>query len=162
MPYDQALDLAILFHDVVYDEKPDKEVRSIDFMYDLFNDRNGEFYCHYSKDSIVRAAALIQTTIDHTPTDDNRLILCDLADLGNDFFRELNSQNIMMESVALYGIDNSQYYRNNIQFMRGLRNRLEDNMDNWQSCISEAQHFVNIIQGIGKQIRSSQEALCKL
>lgn len=44
LPYDYDLDLAILFHDVIYDRGPFKELRSIEFMNELIGTQEGAEY----------------------------------------------------------------------------------------------------------------------
>lgn len=146
--YDLALDIAIGFHDAVYDERPNKEVRSADLMRDSIR----AFMPYLSQSVIDKAYSLIGTTIDHVPTDDNRLVLCDLADLGVEFYRNINSENILSESILLYpNVKRVDILRNNIIFMRGLRNRLEDNDNLWSE---DYEKFQVIVEGIGLSIRS--------
>ena len=68
LPYDYDLDLAILFHDVVYNRGPFKELRSIEFMNSLIGRQDGAEY-H------------IERTIFHRLGGDYRMVLLDLFDL---------------------------------------------------------------------------------
>lgn len=157
LSYDLSLDLAIAFHDVIYDENKDKELRSIDMMKDII--RNYEI-SNLEQENIDKAEFLIKTTISHTPCEDNRLILCDLGDISVQFFREINFKKIIRESVALYGKERDTTLLANINFIKGIRNNLEDNIENWPS--DERPVFFSILAGISEHIKLAQQELLKL
>lgn len=119
-PYDEDLDFAVLFHDVVYDNQPNKEIRSADLMLDLYPDR-------------VKAHEIILATAHHMITDymdesTRWMIRADLSGLAD---REKTVQNyfkIMQESMALYGCTAREFAENNYNFMLVLLKAVDNNI----------------------------------
>ncbi len=66
-PYDEALDWVVMFHDVVYDEKPEKEARSAKLFFDLVYKYRG---CNMDTNDIDRVQLLIMETEHHKVTDE--------------------------------------------------------------------------------------------
>jgi len=93
-PFDLALGKAVVAHDVIYDALPNKELRSAQWL--LANDTQGP--------TTYKAFEHIMKTADHRVTDDNRMVLLDLANFmfpkatHEDFYK------VFMESVNLYKV----------------------------------------------------------
>jgi hypothetical protein len=155
--YDLVLDIAIAFHDAVYDHLPNKELRSAELIHEIVP----RFLPNIEQSVLDQAYQLVLTTEDHTPTKDNRLILCDLADFSVEFFRKINEQNVLLECHAVYGITKVEFYRNNITFVRALRNRIEDGDEMWGD---DTPKFADILKGLGDHIADAQKTyagICK-
>lgn len=97
VPYSQALDLGLLFHDIIYDELPEKELRSAEYM------------MHYAKwffdiDVVHDAYELIMATKDHIVKSTSHLwiVKADLNNLRNPYNAVINMGKIMEESRKLY------------------------------------------------------------
>lgn len=125
-PYDNALDWAVLFHDIVYDDKPEKELRSVDFFKRMTSEyreaRCGEL-------DLMRISSMILATVDHIvdQPDLSAIIRADLHGLTNRLTSFKNYGSIMEESMNLYGIDEATFAKNNYNFMAGLRSRVATN-----------------------------------
>lgn len=120
LPYDLALDLAILTHDVIYDDKPEKERRSADWLLDFAPVADSETW--------AKAEALVMSTADHQPGGDDRLALLDLHDFV-DFERSLRSRELLVDEFAeLAGLDRETFLAGNIAFLNGLAGRIEDSL----------------------------------
>lgn len=126
-PYDECLDWAVLFHDIVYDDKPEKEYRSAVMFSDMKEKYKG---CDLSLLDEGHVAALIMATKDHLVLNPSYspIIRADLHALTNPVQTFRNYQLILDESMNLYGIDELTFADNNVKFMGGLYNRVEKNM----------------------------------
>lgn len=140
VPYDRALDLAILAHDAIYDEKPQKERRSADW---LLENAGAE------EDPGVIAAAehLVMTTAHHIPGEDNRLILLDLHDLGDREVSLRNRELLVAEFLALMGVGRQAFLAGNSAFMTGMADGLENGLSQVADP-DERAAFSRIISGI--------------
>lgn len=121
MPYDRALDHAILLHDVIYDARGQNEIRSIAFARQHMRD----------DPDIDRICDLIGSTIAHTPLcEDPRLAMIDLTSFMSDpETRNHDSDMLMAEAMRMRGdaFDRSAWAEGTIGFLTGLRARiLED------------------------------------
>lgn len=125
-PYDEALDWAILFHDIVYDKEPEKEKRSATML--TFNGNIPK----YKIDAHVlgRASAMIHGTIDHVVSSPelSAIIRADLHGLAEMASTIRNFANIMEESCNLYSIDPKTFAKNSEAFMMGLYERVSQNV----------------------------------
>jgi predicted metal-dependent HD superfamily phosphohydrolase len=129
-PYDGALDWAILFHDIVYDDKPEKEYRSAKTFRDMQPRYNG---CSFSDNvwELERVCQLILQTSDHVVTNrqgGSAIIRADLHGLTSPAQTMRNFLNIMDESCALYSIDKNLFAENSEQFMTELYVRVSQNV----------------------------------
>jgi hypothetical protein len=151
LEYDMALDLANLFHDAAYDEHPDKELRSaaaFTGIYSAMVSTSG-----FDAGLVDRVLELIADTISHKNfRDDDRMILLDLADLGDPMQCQINYGLIMDESVALYGVPKLECAKGNLGFMNGLLKIAEDN----KTVSSNEDYWEKIITGINQTIRLSE------
>jgi predicted metal-dependent HD superfamily phosphohydrolase len=138
-PYDESLDWAVLFHDIVYDAKPEKELRSAKMFVQMVEQFAG---CKLRAAEQGRVYSLIMRTVDHTVIPEvkgsSAIIRADLHGLTNPVEAFINYYSILNESVCLYNIDEKTFAENNIRFMggnplggddRGLYGRVEKNME---------------------------------
>ncbi len=143
LPYDYDLDLAILFHDVIYDRGPFKELRSIEFMNELIGSQPGAEY-H------------IQRTIFHRLGGDYRMVLLDLFDLSDPMRNLHNYGKIKLESMALYDCTEIDFAQGNRSFMKIMAYEFTD--EKIEANLSGAAHrelFRRIQFGISENIRRS-------
>lgn len=123
-PYSEALDWAVLAHDVVYDSGPDKELRSSEFfMYHAM-------FFGLSKDLIIDVNEMVLATIEHRVTTPNvsAIIRADLHQLTVPEMVVINYYEILQESVNLYGISQDVFAFNNRKFLSGLNLRMANNL----------------------------------
>ena len=120
--YDPNVDLAWLGHDIIYDELPDKELRSITRTVELY-----EQFGPIPGVDISVVSDMIATTIDHRSTRDDRVIMMDMADLADLEQAAINHELICTESMRLYGITREVFCQNSITFMTGLKARVHEN-----------------------------------
>lgn len=139
MPYERALDLAILSHDVIYDSLPEKERRSAEWL--LRNSDPGE-----DPDLLNEAVRLVMSTADHTPGRDNRLILLDLHDLGDEALTMANRELLADEFLALNGVGREDFVRGNAAFMMGMADRIDSGIEDAHEPDREA--FRRITGGV--------------
>jgi predicted metal-dependent HD superfamily phosphohydrolase len=128
-PYDEALDWAILFHDIVYDEKSEKELRSAEVFVDMIHRYEGCTPDIWERD---RVSQLILRTVDHTVTSvqgASAIIRADLHGLTKRLTSFENFGKIMKESMALYGIDEVEFCKNTEKFMTDLMFRVHSNIE---------------------------------
>lgn len=155
LDYDFHLDLAILCHDIVYDECPDKELRSIEWMKENFR-------LQLDHDPV---SDHITKTIDHNITHDNRMVLLDLLDLAFPMRREINKKLILEESKLLYGITDKEFSENNLKFFEKMKdNYSEEKLENFVFSShgflqNEKYWFRQIRYGINRMIYLSKEEL---
>ena len=136
-PYDECLDWAVLFHDIVYDDQPKKEYRSAVMFSDMKEKYSG---CDLNILDEGHVAALIMATENHSVTypGHSAIIRADLHALTNPVQAFRNFNLILEESMSLYKIDEKTFAENSIRFMggdplggddRGLYGRVEKNME---------------------------------
>lgn len=129
-PYSSTLDLAILYHDVIYDSQPRKEDRSADFLKDV-SERVPKMFEGLDIDD---AMYLIYDTVDHrigqsVSADSKAIIRADLHQLADGLSVFRNFTNIMAESMKLYGCSVEEFAAANEDFMKGLRTRVQYNFN---------------------------------
>jgi predicted metal-dependent HD superfamily phosphohydrolase len=142
-PYDEALDWAILFHDVVYDEKPDKELRSAELWYQWTRDVK-EF--EHIRD---RVFDLIMATKDHlvdgSDPQVSAIVRADLHGLADRVTTFYNFEKIMRESMYLYKIDHETFAKNSHIFMSALYHRINKNR---QTDIFHQDFYLKVLKGV--------------
>jgi predicted metal-dependent HD superfamily phosphohydrolase len=155
-PYDEALDWAVMFHDVVYDEHPEKEKRSVRMFYEMRQRYRG---FNGGEEDALDVATLIDYTIDHkiypwsTPTQ-KAIIRADLHALTSKVDTINNFTKIMNESMKLYDCNIQDFAENNIKFMSGLHQRMAINILNVDE---DGKLFFQMVQsGIDLTIRMAQ------
>lgn len=129
-PYSPALDLAILYHDVIYDAKPRKEDRSAEFLMAASEKAPKVF----EGLDIDKAMYLIYDTIEHrigsAVTEDSKAIIrADLHQLADGKSAYENFNQILNESLKLYRCTVDEFARNNDVFMCNLRTRVLNNFN---------------------------------
>lgn len=157
-PYDINLDTAILYHDSVYDNQPDKEIRSSELLMDYAN----MYPARFAGIDTNKTHLLILDTIDHRIENGSdeltrSIIRADLHALADGESTFLNYHKIMNESIQLYGgISRKTFAKNNIEFMIGLRERCCHNM----ITDSDYENFwEKVVQGIDDTISMSHMLL---
>lgn len=150
-PYDEALDWAVLFHDIVYDKEPEKELRSAQML--KFNGSIPK----YGVDREVqgRAALMIMATTDHVVSspDLSAIVRADLHGLADVNSAIRNFANIMEESCNLYSVNRKEFVEQNVLFMRGLRDRVQQNV----TLDSKHEEFYKkVLSGIDVSIRLAE------
>lgn len=143
LAYDPDLDLAWLGHDLIYDDKPGKEIRSIDRLREIVSGLQLGV-------NMDRVASMIESTIDHI-SNDERILIMDLGDLTDPTQTAHNHRLIRLENMELYGIDEETATRANLEFMTGFRQRLDHK--NGQGV------WTDILNGIDLSIQISKNLL---
>jgi predicted metal-dependent HD superfamily phosphohydrolase len=126
-PYDECLDWAVLFHDIVYDDKPQKEYRSAVKFSDMKAKYSG---CNLNLLDESHIVALILATENHavTYTGHSAIVRADLHQLTSPIRTFYNYSSIMNESMYLYKICENDFADSSIKFMQGLYGRMEQNI----------------------------------
>jgi predicted metal-dependent HD superfamily phosphohydrolase len=157
-PYDEALDWAIMFHDVVYDAEPEKELRSAKLFLEMIEQYPRGFNLNTSE--TMRAYDLILSTASHkvlseeTLPGNSAIIRADLHELVSKVKTINNFTKIMNESLALYGCSIEEFATNNISFMSQLHSRIAINMLNVNT--NQKLFFHAVQKGIDLTIRMAQ------
>lgn len=135
--YSPILDYAILFHDAVYDNLPDKELRSAD----LFD--KCSLVLPLTKNDIYHVKLLIRCTINHKiilkSKLENNIIQADLCGLLDIDTAIVNREKIKEESKRLYGITDKIFYEKNKEFMNKLLTTMLHNIS--ESYYDEDKEF---------------------
>lgn len=151
-PYDECLDWAVLFHDIVYDNQPKKEYRSAVMFSDMKEKYSG---CDLSLLDEGHVAALIIATENHSVTyqGNSAIIRADLHGLANRLTAFKNFGKIMEESMILYDIDEVEFAENSETFMTALLNRVSRNIS------TDPEHetfYLEVCEGILMTIKLAQ------
>ena len=152
-PYDEALDWAILFHDIVYDDQPEKELRSAKAFLDMADQYPGCTPDIWERDRVYR---LILHTEQHVVTSCERasaIVRADLHGLTNQLTAFQNFGKIMLESMKLYNIDMVTFAENSEKFMTPLLYRVSNN------TMTDPDHrgfYSDVCDGIAYTISLSQ------
>lgn len=125
-PYDEALDWAVLFHDIVYDDQPEKELRSMKLFVEMAENFDGCTPDIWERSKVTN---LIMYTRDHVVKhpSSSAIVRADLHGLTNGLTTYQNFGKIMTESMKLYNIDVVTFAENSEKFMRGLLSRVSAN-----------------------------------
>jgi predicted metal-dependent HD superfamily phosphohydrolase len=156
-PYDEALDWAVMFHDVVYDAEPKKEWRSSLAFSEMKDNYRG---CNLSLWDVSKVSGLIMATEKHLIETRNlsknysAIIRADLHALTSKVDTVNNFTKIMNESMALYDCNIQDFAASNIQFMSGLHARMAINILNVNE--DEKLFFYLVQEGINLTIRMAQ------
>jgi predicted metal-dependent HD superfamily phosphohydrolase len=137
IPYCINLDIAILYHDIVYDVEGNNELRSIEKLrqdWPMIFAACGEF----TDLNFLEISHLIQTTrydkwrsFNPKPgyKPDNRLVVLDLYDFSNVPQLIENYSNLMRESMEMYGCSEIEFAEANGRIMSELWRQLPKFMD---------------------------------
>jgi len=149
VPYNEELDFAVMHHDIVYDDQPEKEKRSAEFMLKLYPDR-------------TEAAEIIMATADHKIEKRSlfalQMIKADLHQLCDPVMATRNYVKIMDESIELYGITAHQFATNNAIFMMNMQTTVFENMqidgdqNFWNQVRLGTEHTITISQALIKNL----------
>ena len=118
LPYDLALDLAILAHDAVYDGLPEAERRSADW---LVREAGGAF----PDASLGRAEAMIMTTTRHEPGPGDAMALLDLTDLKDVRLSIANRETLAAEAALLSGTTRDAFMARTAAYMTALADGID-------------------------------------
>lgn len=146
-PFDVSFGKAILTHDVVYDDKPQKEWRSAEWLFEM----DGETATN------IAAARHIMKTDGHQVTDDNRMIL---SDLGNFMYPKMTHEDfykVMMESMNLYKAKPDAIIDASLAFLSKLHDNFADNVLSNVGPM-ERVAFLGIRTGIERAMMSYEES----
>ena len=160
-PYDEALDWAVLFHDVVYDAFPEKELRSARRFFDLQQMYRG---CTLDINGIDRVQLLILKTKEHCVipesylTKSTAIIRADLHALTSKTETAHNFVRIMDESLNLYDCSVEQFAQANADFMQGLKLRVQQNIETC-SRKEDAEFFKEVVPGIDLTLKLARALL---
>jgi predicted metal-dependent HD superfamily phosphohydrolase len=152
-PYDEALDWAVLFHDIVYDAQPDKERRSADFFMLWAHDEG------LDRGIIEQASMLILATIKHLVIKDEHvkgssaIIRADLHALTNPVSTFNNFNKLLTESKNLYNIDEQIFAVRTETVMYELYGRL---LYNKSVDPAYAQFYDDVLRGVTSTIALSR------
>lgn len=149
LPYDVNLDMAWLGHDLVYDDKPDKELRSYTMLVDLY-----EQHDPIEGVDMNLVGKEIRKTIDHRSSDDDRIIMMDLADLTDKERTATNFELLRSEMLAIYNISSTDHAEATIEFLRKLRQTAMAN-----GTVRESQFWGFVMRGIDQSITLAEEVL---
>lgn len=152
--YDEALDWAVLCHDLVYDNQPDKEARSAEQFLHFANTFEGCVLGDQGKERVVK---LIMGTVNHLVTEPylSPIIRADLAALAVPLHAFKNYSLLMEESHNLYGVDEYQFAEANLKYMKKLKTAvIENRTRDWhhQNFYAAAQRGVNLAINISKML----------
>lgn len=156
-PYDEALDWAVMFHDVVYDAAPKKEWRSSLAFSEMKEKYRG---CNLSLWDVSKVSGLIMATENHLIETSNlpkiysAIIRADLHALTSNVDTVNNFVKIMNESMKLYDCSIQDFAEKNVLFMEGLKERM---MLNILTVKTDERYFYDaVIDGIDLTIRLAQ------
>lgn len=152
VPYDVNLDWAVLFHDIVYDEKPSKEKRSAQAFYDMIETYRG---FEGNLNDALEVGVLIMSTITHelhtfSTRSQKAIIRADLHELADPVKATRNFVNIMDESMSLYGVSQEEFAQSNATFMVAMRDRIRTNK---HYDAENAEFYEQVLGGIELTIR---------
>lgn len=119
-PYSEELDLAVVSHDVVYDNLPNKEQRSAEYFLSLYDEYKETDNLIADPDDVYNK---IMATYDHKIYDQktqSAIIRADLHGFMNNLTAFKNFNLIMTESCELYGIDDYKFCRESQDFLDKL------------------------------------------
>tara|TARA_B110000503_G_C6910412_1_gene314429 strand:- start:39 stop:620 length:582 start_codon:yes stop_codon:yes gene_type:complete len=119
IPYNEDLDIAVLFHDAVYDNLAEKELRSANLMMSLYPERS-QFVS-----SIIIATQ--QHSIRNCDWKTIAMIKADLHAFLSPMKVVENYGKIMKESMKLYNVDTPTFVTKNREFMLALMNTIDSN-----------------------------------
>lgn len=121
-PHDEALDWAILYHDVVYDKHPDKEERSAKYFAEHALRSMSTHFVNQVEELIMATKLHIVEKPHWSP-----IIRADLHGLADIETTRKNSKLIKSELMKLYGCSEEEWAKGTVEFMQGLSKRAHIN-----------------------------------
>lgn len=146
--YDRDLDLAVLAHDVIYDDQPEKELRSAEWLRDQLGSEAD------------KACDFIMRTVEHPVSEDgdNRMVMLDLAHFTEPDLLVYSRELVFLEYQGLHGIDRRTFLKGNAAFFEMMLSRYSD--DRLADLpADERAVFVQIREGIARSIAISKAEL---
>lgn len=153
-PYDEALDWAILYHDVVYDKHSDKEERSAKYFAE-------HALRSMSVDFISQVEELIMATKLHVVEKPHwsPIIRADLHALADLETTRSNAELIKTESMKLYGCSEEEWAKGTVEFMQGLCKRVRSNAEKYDKRHSD--FHLKVYDGCIETIKVAKKSLNK-
>lgn len=145
-PYDPNLDAAVLFHDCIYDNYPDKEERSKDRFL-----RYIQSFPEYEEELDVEAVSdIIMATSHHRTSQckndlEREMIRADLNSLADPEKCIRNFVRVSKESRRLYKITPQEFAKGSIDFMSRMENIVLENRDH---DVEYQDFWENVLQGV--------------
>lgn len=124
--YDEALDWAILYHDVVYDDHPDKEERSAKYFAEHALRTMSTHFVSQVEELIMATKLHIVEKPHWSP-----IIRADLHALTDLETTQTNAELIKTESMKLYRCSEEEWAKGTVEFMQGLCKRVHDNAEKY-------------------------------
>lgn len=151
VPYNIELELALWWHDTVYDDQPNKEKRSAELWL-----AKGVLPSGASAGSIYRKIMLTEhhSVADVSDEFDVWMIKADLSGLAEPVETITNYAKIMDESIALYNVTPKEFARANINFLRELASRMGHNYQ-----LTQDRFWIDVMDGIHQSISMSRYML---
>lgn len=123
-PYNEALDWAILYHDVVYDGHPDKEERSAKYFAEQALRSMSTHFVSQVEELIMATKLHIVEKPHWSP-----IIRADLHALTDLETARTNAELIKAESMKLYGCSEEEWAKGTVDLIQGLCKRVHDNAE---------------------------------
>ena len=158
-PYSEALDWAVLFHDSVYDDRPDKESRSAALFLEL-RDKHSGFGMNDL--AAVDVCSLILDTNEHLvstmrPLESSAIIRADLHALTSAASTIRNYVLLLQEACNLYKTTDKQTAKASQSFMFGLQERAR--LNSRTRDVTHASFYRKVLDGISLTIHLSEEII---
>lgn len=148
LPYDLALDRAILAHDVIYDEHPHKEIRSADWLRAVTGEECDE------------ETRIIHLTINHEIVvgGDNRIQILDFADMRCFETTDINRNLFKAEAALMNGTSPEKFAQGNMAYFKSklamYTPELIAKLPEW-----EAQALSDIVKGMRHTVSENEKFL---
>lgn len=151
VPYSTVLEIALWWHDSVYDSKPNKEKRSAEKWL-----TEGVLPDGVHAGSVYRKIMLTEThSLSNAETEnDVWMIKADLSGLVDPVETITNYSKIMEESIAIYGVTPKEFAKANITFLRDLATRMGENYQDTRD-----RFWIDVMDGIYQSISMSRYML---
>lgn len=150
--YDECLDWAVLLHDVVWDELPDREFRSAVWAQETLTG--------VLSDSQVRMVCdLIMSTIHHEVTrpEFSAIVRADLHSLVSPIDCIANYALLVQEAFSVCGVPLISYANGSLTYMQQLENRIMHNMHYYD--VEHADFYARVSRGIALSVSISEGVL---
>lgn len=156
--FSPGLDLAIAYHDCVYDEFPKKEFRSMCVLQGEYAKLKDDIKLVTYQD-VEEASDYILSTVNHdiSLTEKREMIYIDLADLTDPWTTIQNFTKIFKESLAIYGKSEYDTAKTSLDFMVNLeitcaKNKEIDKTSPYDYYWSDVITGIHITQGLYAEI----------
>lgn len=149
-PYNKALDWAILYHDVIYDQFPDKEERSAKYFAEC---ANGFMVSEF----ITEIEELIMATKFHLVEKSHwsPIVRADLHALADSEKAIENFELLKREALKLYNCSEKEWSINTIAFMQSLSERVKKNAEKYDTSYHD--FYMKVYEGCVKTIEMAKK-----